>query len=66
MLRLLEFIISVLVIYKIFRMFATDQEPQKVQQPREKQNIHFNDTQNNPSPNSRFNSAEPIDYEEVK
>ena len=72
MIRILEYIVFFLITYKMIRLFIGDDAPKK-SQPREDQ-VHFDqrfDQYNNNSsqqspPSSRFNEAEPIDYEEVK
>ncbi|MDB5227575.1 MAG: hypothetical protein JWN78_1768 [Bacteroidota bacterium] len=70
MLRLLEYIIFILLAYRIIKALMSDHKPERTTQPRERQTMDFTHQQEQPSPpisqSSKFNSAEPIDYEEVK
>ncbi len=68
MFRFFEYIVFLVIGYKIIRMlFADNNAKQKVQPPEQKQTIYNNhQQQNNTAPNQKFNDAEFIDYEEVK
>lgn len=68
MLRLLEYIIFILLAYRIIKALMSDHKPERTPQPRERQTVNFTPRNDDVSPSqtSKFNSAEPIDYEEVK
>ncbi|MBK9329933.1 MAG: hypothetical protein IPM95_11675 [Sphingobacteriales bacterium] len=67
MFRFLKYLVLFILGYKVIKELLKDPSKDKTVPPAQgKQNILFNNQQNNSSAPSKFNDAELIDYEEVK